>query len=198
MGITEETPFYKTAEVTHQDTPINAEGGSGGDDMDSWGSEQTIVDNLLVGSYTNASSYPIPAYISEGTDSFDTFEQVDHGSSETGVEVGYTFLGTRVSGTVLLADDPEADNPSTYAIGGVSLYTTDGENDFTASADPSSGEYKLPVGGGGEYTVEARHPLLDTVTVDVSLADGESQPDTDLLLEVPSGGAGGILRRRIG
>ena len=196
MAVNEETAFNTFVKVSHAgfvDTGMEA--GGTGDDMDSWSSDSEIVNNLLVGSFTNASSYPIPSAVVEGS-SFDTFQEVEHGASETGVEVGYTYLGTRVSGNVYVDSEAGTKTGDAATVSGVTVRSEKAGLTFTTAADPTDGQYKLDVGDGGTYTVVADHPLFGTDSVTVELNPGESMPDVDLVLG--AGGSVGFLRRRIG
>ena len=184
-------------ELNHPDSPDSgmSAGTTGSGDMDSWGSSGSIINNLLVGTFTNASSYEIPAAVVEGA-SYDTFTQLNHGSTETGAEVGYTYLGTRVSGNVYVDSEAGTKTADAATVSGVTIRSEKAGLSFTTAADPTDGQYKLDVGDGGTYTVVADHPLFGTDSVTVDLNPGESMPDVDLVLG--AGGSVGFLRRRIG
>ena len=195
--INEVTAFDVFEEATHPDvadTGMEA-GTTGSGDMDSWSSDDSIVNNLLVGTFTNESSYPIPSAIVEGS-TFDRFQEATHGATATGAEVGYTYLGTRVSGNVYVDSEAGTKTADAATVSGVTIRSEKGDLTFTTPADPTDGQYKLDVGDGGTYTVVADHPLFGTDSVTVDLNPGESMPDVDLVLG--AGGSVGFLRRRIG
>ncbi len=146
-----------------------------------------MVNNLLTGTYTNKSSYPIPGVVYETNKSFGSTDKVATGKEQSGVEVGYNYLGTRASGTVLL-ENPETG--ATYTVSGTSIQTERDGRTFEDTPDPNTGEFELPVGEGGEYEITASHPLLKSHTRTLTFQDGESRPNEAFRLEVPSGGSG--------
>lgn len=193
MGVST-SGFTISQEIGHDQPDFYAIAGDGGSVMDSWtGTDETLVNNLLVGNFTNKSSYSIPAVIVEGNDTFMNFQEIIHGAEETGVEVGYTYLGTRFSGTAKIGMNIGDDDEQVFTVEGINLETTNGDTVFTATADSATGEYDLPVAEGGDYTITVTHPALDGVEQTYTLSDGESQPDTDFKLPVPSGGSGGLV-----
>lgn len=167
--------------------------GAGGADLQSWTSTESIIDNLLTGTFTNASSYPTPASVFEGV-AWASFNETEHSPKEDGVEVGYNFSGTRASGKVLLWDKETGDR---YVIEGASIQTERGGRVFTDTADPETGEYELPVAEGGDYDITASHPLLGSTTRTLTFQTGESRPNEEFLLTVPRGFQG-IARRSLG
>jgi hypothetical protein len=64
-----------------------AAAGAGGGLMASWATDAAIVNNLLTGAYTNASSYPIPAVVYEGA-AVDSFQEAATASPAVGAVVG--------------------------------------------------------------------------------------------------------------
>jgi len=197
MGVNEQTAFDVFTERSHPDyADTGMEAGGTGDDMDSWSSDSAIVNNLLVGNFTNASSYSIPAYVAEGA-AFDVYTKKSHGSEETGVEVGYTYLGTKISGHVYVDSETGTKTADASTVGGVTLESHKDGLTFTTQADPADGQYKLGVGDGGQYTVYAKHPIFENDSVTVDIQPGESKPDVTLVLGA-SGLGIGFSRRRIG
>jgi hypothetical protein len=159
--------------------------------MASWATTSQIVNNLLTGAYTNSSSYPIPAAIYEGAAN-DIFQEASFGPDESGVKAGYNFSGIKASGTVALVD-PEADTPTRYAVEGATIQTKQDGRTFTATPDPSTGEYSLPVADAGDYEITASHPLLKSHTRTLTFQSGQSRPGETFELEPPSGGGGLIV-----